>query len=154
MRSTAILLCVLLLAACKKEDLLRHKYSGVYTVDSYERIFFDSTGTSSTINDYGTLGLYDNDNNPYNNVTYQLAGHPDGWHNNYVEGPAFNLPVGWYTDDVDGSTITFFSTDEYTFYYAIYTVEHEGGKKYTWTYVQNNAGNEITYKEVWSVTRK
>ena len=155
----ALLCAVALLTACSKEDSLRQKYSGLYAVDSMERTWYatDSTATDSTVTaeDVGTLGLYDNDNNPFNNVVFRLSPWPPSWENNLVGGFFHDQLVGWYTDDVDGSTITFFSNDDaMAFFHAVFTVEHSGGKRYTWTYVETDAADRLAYREVWEVTRQ
>lgn len=149
----SIIVLGLLLASCDKEDRLRHKYSGLYTVNSQERHWYANDSTV-TVDDVGTLGLYDNDLNPYNNVTFILNHWPPSWDHNDVGGDFHDMAVGWYTDDVDGNTLTMFSEDEFAFYYAIYTVEHEGGRDYSWSYVELDANDEIAYREVWKVTRK
>lgn len=153
----ALLFVVVLLASCSKEERLREKYSGLYAVKSMERTWYDSTGTDSVVtnDDVGTLGLYNNDNNPFNNVVFQLAPWPPSWENNLVGGFFHTEAVGWYTDDVDGSTITFFSNDDASaFFHAVYTVEHSGAKSYTWTFVETDANDRMAYREVWKVTRQ
>lgn len=154
MRTLPLLLFLGIAAAsCQKEDRLREKYSGLYTVNSQERTWYAQDSTV-TFEDCGTLGLYDNDNNPFNNVVHVLNPWPVSWDNNAVGGFFHDEPVGWYTDDVDGSTITFFSNDEDAFLYATYTVERHGTKDRTWTYVEADATGNILYREVWEVTRQ
>lgn len=148
------LLAIVLFASCDKEDRLRHRYSGVYKVAGHQR-FWPQADSSVSFNDMGTLGLYDNDNNPYNNVVHALSDWPVSWDHNDVGGDFHDQLIGWFTDDVDGSTITFFSNpDDAFFLYAVFTVEHTGGKDYTWTYVENDAAGDLSYREVWTVTRQ
>lgn len=153
MRTLPLLLVVCVAAtACQKEDRLREKYSGLYTVNSHERTWYPADSTVA-FEDCGTLGLYNNDNNPFNNVVHILDPWPQSWENNLVGGFFRDQPVGWYTDDVDGSTITFFSNDGPAFLYAVFTVEG-GGKDQTWTYVEADATGTLIYREVWEVTRQ
>ena len=155
MRSLAFLLpLVLLLASCNKEDEMRRTYSGLYKVASQERHWPQSDSTV-TISDLGTLGLYDNASSIYNNVVFTLVDWPLSWGNNRVGGDQHDQLIGWYSDDVDGSTITFFSNPEPAFFdYVVFTVQHEGGKDYTWTYVEIDAEGAMTYREVWKVSRE
>ena len=153
MRTLPWLLFVCVAAsACQKEDRLREKYSGLYTVNSQERTWYAQDSTV-TYEDCGTLGLYDNDINPYNNVVHVLNPWPESWDNNLVGGFFHDEPVGWYTDDVDGSTITFFSNDGDAFLYAVFTVQRKG-KDHTWTYVEADTAGTLLYREVWEVTRQ
>ncbi|MBP7408699.1 MAG: hypothetical protein KA941_08080 [Flavobacteriales bacterium] len=147
------LLIAVALFGCSKEDRLRQKYSGLYTVNSQERTWYAPDSTV-TYDDAGTLGLYDNDNNPFNNVVHVLEPWPLSWERNLVGGFFQDVPVGWYTDDVDGSTITFFSNDGDAFLYATFTIERSGSKGYTWTYVENDTTGTLSYREVWEVTRQ
>lgn len=155
MRTAIGIASCLFLAACSKEDLLRHRYNGIFNVTSVTKEYFTSGSpdSSRTINDYGTIGLYDNDINPYNNAAFTFLEHPISWFNTGVAGPLGDQPVGWYTDEVDGGTLTFFSDLEFISPYAIYTVEKQGGKEYTWTYVETDAGG-LSYKETWTVERR
>jgi len=156
MRSSAFAIpAVLLLAACSKEDLLRHEFNGVYTISSVRMEHFTggSPDSSRTIDHFGSIGLYDNDINPYNNAVFALAQLPASWSHTGVAGPLGDRPVGWYTDEVDGGTLTFFTVLDLITPYAIYTVEKQGGKEYTWTYVETDAGG-MSYKETWTVERR
>ncbi|MBK6830779.1 MAG: hypothetical protein IPG92_08595 [Flavobacteriales bacterium] len=72
MRTLLLLFLCVAAAACQKEDRLREKYSGLYTVNSQERTWYAPDSTV-TFEDCGTLGLYDNDNNPFNNVVHVLG---------------------------------------------------------------------------------
>lgn len=146
-----LLICIAA-SACRKEDRLREKYSGLYTLNSQERHWY-SPDSTVRFTDCGTLGLYDNDNNPFNNVVHALDPWPESWDNNLVGGFFHNELVGWYTDDVDGSTITFFSNDGDAFLYAVFTVERKG-KNHTWTYVEADAAGALIYREVWKVSRQ
>ncbi|HEY6162987.1 MAG TPA: hypothetical protein VI112_17280 [Bacteroidia bacterium] len=152
-----IFLSVVLLAAssCNKESGNRRKYSGVYKIEKYEISYYSNNKVDSvfTLDNPGTIGLYDNGLNPYNNERDDLPGVPRGWVDNAVGGV---LPVGWYTDEAKRQTITFFSEDPGSgqTYYAIYTVDKKIAHRYTWTYVGANSNGDISYKEVFYLKKQ
>lgn len=151
------LLCTVatLLSSCSKEDKIRHKLSGVYEVTKYERIYYNGHTTADstrTIDDFGKIGMNDNDVNPFNLTVRNLKDLPESWSDNNVGSN--NMDVKWYGDDVNGKTVTFFSDDGYETYYIIYTITKEGRKKYKWSYVGMDSNGNQRYTETLYVTKE
>ena len=151
---TTSLLAIALFASCNKEDEMRRSHSGLYKVVSQER-HWPQADSTVTISEMGTLGLYDNANSIYNNVVLTLVDWPLSWANNRVGGDQHDQLIGWYSDDVDGSTITFFSNPDPAFFdYVVYTVEKTGRRTFNWTYVETDQSGAMSYREVWKVERE
>src|ERR1051326_1938492 len=148
-------LLLLLAASCNKENGNRRRTSGVYKIEKYEISYYSNNKVDSvfTLDNPGTIALYDNGVNPYNNERDDLPGVPRGWLDNAVGG---TLPVGWYTDEGPGQTISFFSEDPGSgvTYYAIYTLDKKVGHRYTWTYVGTNSNGDMAYKEVFYLKKQ
>jgi len=149
-----LMLVTITMMACSKEDKFRRQLSGVYEVQEYRQEFYNDGELSNTnsISDFGSIGLYDNDINPYNSISENLDTLPHSW---YQNGVGVNgLPVGWYTDEVNGETLNFFSEKESgESFFMTFTIEHGKGKKAEWVYVEITPSGKLKYKEIWKVRK-
>lgn len=138
---------VTILSSCSEQARF-NKVAGVYDVYKYERIYYNTAGevdSTYTVEDLGSIGLVHNNSDTYNNVYTVLPGDFFGW--NYW-GVGGTKAVGWYIDEVDGKTLSFFSSDDYYDYFVNYLVEEKAGKKAEWsTIIPNNQGG-IAIKEI------
>jgi hypothetical protein len=140
--------------SCSKEDKFRRQLSGVYEVQEYRQEFYNDGELSNTtsINDFGSIGLYDNDINPYNSISENLDTLPHSWDQNGVG--VNGLTVGWYTDEVNGETLNFFSEkDNGESFFMTFTIEHGKGKNAEWVYVEITPFGKLKYKEIWKVRK-
>lgn len=141
-------------SSCMKEQKFRRKLSGVYEIQEYRQEFYNEGELSNTISisDFGSIGLYDNDINPYNSISENLDTLPYSW---AQTGVGVNgLTVGWYTDEVNGETLNFFSEKESgESYFLTFTIENGRGKNAEWVYVEINPSGKLKYKEIWKVRK-
>jgi hypothetical protein len=125
-----------------KENRRFYRKAGLYSVEKHEIVYYNLEGgidSTSTREDIGTIGLYYNDSDTYNDVTYSL---------NYIPGGFGSSNLYWYIDNYDATTITFWYNLEYGTTFTLYHIDKKVGKKETWTTVYTNAEGGIGRKEI------
>lgn len=133
-------------SSCEKHKYF-NKLAGTYDIYKYEEVYYNVDGgvdSTFTYDDLGTLGLSYNSSDVYNNIQRDWDFDPRSWFPNGVGGTA---AVGWYVDEINGETLTFFSSDDYFDYYVSYQIKNKVGKKMEWTTVRTNSQGGISIKE-------
>ena len=150
-----VVILITLFSSCEKHGKF-NKMSGVYEVYKYEAVYYNESGgvdSTFTREDIGEIGLAYNDSDTYNSIQRNWDMEPRSW-SYWGVGEIYGLSVGWYLDQVQANTITFFSEGEYFDYFVLYTIKNKVGKKMEWTTVLTNAQGGIRVKETLYVKKQ
>lgn len=117
MKKLGIGIALLLGLVSCKERMLRNAFAGPKEIKSYSCLKSDVNGTFSVVvektDSRGTMLLWDNADDAYNNVTYSHPKLPIGFELSGVGGTSNNRkPIFWYADWVEKETMSFFTEEE------------------------------------------
>ena len=123
----------LLVGSCKTENGIRQSLSGPRKVSKYQWIQQDSiTGEfTKVIYDTDTLGtmvLWDNSSDTYNNIGFKLKAYPVSWGNSFEKLTTTGAPILWYADLKEAKSFSFFSTPKTADFVrrVTYTIDKKG----------------------------
>ena len=148
----SLLLWSIFFGACKTEVSLRQDFSGPRKVSRYQWIKQDSiTGEfNKTIYDVDTLGtmvLWDNGSDTYNNIDFKLKAYPVSWGTGFEKLTTSGSAILWYADFKEAKSFSFFTIPKGVDFVrrVTYTVDKRG-KKLVLVGVLSDGKN--LYKEV------
>lgn len=142
----------LFISSCVKQDNVHQAYAGPKKITKYQYYKADTNGVfSKLIYDIDTLGtviLWDNASDTYNDAWFKFTSLPAGFNLRGVG--TGSRSIGWYIDAERKKTLTFFSEPNAgNVYFATYALEKKG-KKITLTGVFDAGQN--SYKEIIELT--
>ena len=124
---------ILFLGSCKTEGGLRQDFCGPRKVTKYQWIKQDSISGAFNkeiynIDTLGTMVLWDNSSDTYNNINFKLKAYPVSWGSNFQKLTTTGAPIFWYADFKEAKSFSFFSSPKTADFVrrVTYTVDKKG----------------------------
>lgn len=146
--------------SCGREDVVRQKFAGVWTISEMESIFYTNGQEDSVVryDGLGKLGLFDNASYGSNILIYDFNAIPAGMPRNFTTMMANSPDWYWHTDGTSEDELSLYSEKSSVGIrmYFIYTVEKRKAKTLELVFTSPDP-NDISlpaYRERITLTRE